>query len=232
MSKSPEITLVIPTLNEVDNIDEVFQHLSKTDLNLEVIIVDSDSKDGTREQVKTSAKKYNLNARAINTHKLDLSNSAVVGFREATAKYAALMDADLQHPPKMLQEMFEKIKSQNSDVVLASKYVPGSQLKNSFFRLILSKGFIYMSYFFFPRLIKKVKDPSSGFFIFKRSIIENVNLRPLGFRTLLEILVRANPKKVIEVPFIFGERRKGQSKASMKQVKLHLLHLKRLVFER
>ena len=158
MSKSPEITLVIPTLNEVDNIDEVFQHLSKTDLNLEVIIVDSDSKDGTREQVKTSAKKYNLNARAINTHKLDLSNSAVVGFREATAKYAALMDADLQHPPKMLQEMFEKIKSQNSDVVLASKYVPGSQLKNSFFRLILSKGFIYMSYFFFPRLIKKVKE--------------------------------------------------------------------------
>jgi len=225
-----ELTIVVPTLNEEGNISEVVKRVKELKIDCELIIVDSNSKDQTRELAELNAKKLKLPTRVFNTGKLDLSNSAIFGFRKASSKYALLMDADLQHPPEMIKQLLEKIKKENADVVLASKYVRGSELKNSFSRLIISKGFIYLVYIFFPRMIK-IKDPSSGFFIFRRSLIDKVKLNPVGFRTLLEILIRAKPKKVIEVPFIFGERRMGKSKANLKQVKMHLVHLKRLVFE-
>jgi len=225
-----DLSIVVPTLNEQDNMPELIKRVKALNLNCELIIVDSDSKDGTGEIAEREAKKQKQEVKVFNTGKLDLSNSAIFGFRKSDSKYAVLMDADLQHPPEMIKILFEKIKSENADIVLASKYVKGSELKNSFGRLIISKGFIFMTYTFFPRLIK-IKDPSSGFFIFRKNLIENANFNPIGFRTLLEILVRAKPKKIIEIPFIFGERKKGKTKANLKQVKMHLIHLKRLIFE-
>ena len=93
----------------------------------------------------------------------------------------------------------------------------------------MSKGFIFLSKLFFPS-IRKIKDPSSGFFVFRKSLIKNKKLTPLGFRTLLEILVRCKPKKVIEVPFTFYDREKGKSNANFKQILLHLKHLLKLIF--
>ncbi len=226
-----DLSIVVPTLNEKDNMPELIKRIKGLELNCELIIADSNSKDGTREVAEEEAGKQKLDLKILNTGKLDLSNSAIFGFRKSNSKYVALMDADLQHPPEMIKILLEKIKSENADIVLASKYVRGSELKNSFGRLIISKGFIYMTYIFFPRL-SKIKDPSSGFFIFRKNLIDGINLKPTGFRTLLEILVRAKPKKVIEIPFIFGERKKGKTKANLKQVKMHLIHLKRLVLEK
>ncbi len=226
-----ELSVVVPTLNEKGNMPELIKRVKNLNIDCELIIVDSDSIDGTREVAEKEAKEQNLPLKILNTGILDLANSAIEGFRSAKTKYVVLMDADLQHPPEMIETLLEKIKSENQDIVLASKYVKGSELKNSLGRLIISKGFIYMVYFFFPRLIK-IKDPSSGFFIFKKELIENKKLNPIGFRTNLEILVRVKPKKVLEIPFIFGERRIGKSKANLKQVKMHLIHLKRLIFER
>jgi dolichol-phosphate mannosyltransferase len=160
-----------------------------------------------------------------------LSNSAVFGFKKSISKYLALIDADLQHPPEMIEIMLNKLKKQQADIIIASKYLKDSQLKTSLSRKFLSKGFIYLSYICFPSIIK-IKDPSSGFFVFKKEIIENKELKPLGFRTLLEILVRCKPEKIIEIPYSFDARKAGKSKANVKQIKLHLLHLKKLRFEK
>jgi len=225
-----EISVVVPTLNECANMPELIKRIENLNSKCELIIVDSDSQDGTRDIAEKEANKLNQKIRVINTGKLDLSNSAILGFRETKTKYVVLMDADLQHPPEMIDSHLEKIKKENADIVLASKYVKGSEIENSLGRLIIAKGFIFMVYTCFPRLIK-IKDPSSGFFIFNKKLIDGVELKPVGFRTLLEILIRAKPKKVIEVPYKFSKREKGSTKANFNQVKMHLIHLKRLIFE-
>ena len=228
-----EISIVVPTLNEADNMEGLFKRIKNTGLDCEVIVVDSDSNDKTRELAEKASKKYKLKAQIINTGKADLANSAVMGFKASKSDYASLIDADLQHPPEMLKQMLEKIKTTKSDIIIASRFVKGSEVKFSFFRVFVSKVFIFLSHLACPKTIR-IKDPSSGFFVFRKKIIENRNLRPLGFRTLLEILVRGDydKKKVIEVPYVFGVREKGESNFSIKQVKLSLRHLIKLLFSR
>jgi dolichol-phosphate mannosyltransferase len=112
-----------------------------------------------------------------------------------------------------------------ADVAVASRYVPGGGNEGwSKLRQIISNGAIFLAHLLLP-LSRKVKDPMSGFFAFRRGLIRSVKLEPIGYKILLELIVIAHPQKVVEVPFMFHIREKGKSKLNVKQEVDYLKHL-------
>lgn len=217
------ISIIIPTLNEAENLSELFQRIDKVIKNYEIIIVDSNSRDNTFTVAKQLSKKYPI--KVFNTGKLDLSNSIVFGINKTKGEIIVVMDADLQHPPEMLPQLINAIKQ--ADISVASRFVKNAKINLGFRRKVVSKVFILLSYIACPK-ISEIKDTSTGFFAFKKNIVENVRLNPIGFKILLEILAKGNYKKVVEIPFHFKERKKGKSKFNMKQIRLSFKHLWRI----
>lgn len=224
----PLFSLVVPTRNERDNIVPLFDKL-KTSLpsSAEVIIVD-DSDDETvkivREQ-NTTFPVYIIERKGIE-RKGGLAAAVVGGIRIAAGSYIGIIDADLQHPPEMIPKMLERIRENDDDIVIASRYVEGgtSQGLKSPYRKLVSTSTVQISRTLFPK-IRSVRDPNSGFFIFDRRILEGVELNPYGFRVLLELLVKTNWEKAEEIPFDFHEREQGESKATLAQGLAFYYHL-------
>lgn len=220
------ISIIVPTLNEESNLKELFERInSALNWDYEIIIVDSNSKDKTRDVAKQLSKKYPV--KAFNTGKLDLSNSVVFGISKAKGELIAVMDADLQHPPEMLPKMLQALEKKSADIVIASRFAKGAKINFGLQRTIVSKVFIFLSHVCCPKS-HNIRDTSTGFFAFRKEIIKNVKLRPVGFKILLEILAKGDYKDVVETPFNFRERKKGKSKFNMKQTKLSFKHLWRI----
>lgn len=218
------LSIIIPTLNEGKNLRILFERIKRLDLkDYEIIIADSNSKDNTIAVAKDFAKKMPI--KIVQTGNLDLSNSVKKALSIAKGNIIAVMDADLQHPPELLPKMLKEIK--NKDIVIASRFVEGSKTTMDFSRVFVSKIYRFLVYLFVPK-IKKIKDPASGFFVFRKKILKNVKLDPIGFKILLEILARGKYDKVKEIPFQFGSRKKGKSKFNFKQSFIALKHLLKL----
>jgi dolichol-phosphate mannosyltransferase len=144
-----------------------------------------------------------------------LGQAVLHGWNHTDAEILGVIDADLQHPPELLPELWAAIDG-GKDVVLASRYAPQGGLSNWHpARHLLSCMAIWLTYpLQKPRI--SVKDPMAGFFIVRRSCLRGVSLHGQGFKILLEILVRADVNSVAEIPFEFGQRRAGASKAGLK----------------
>jgi len=202
---------VVPTYNEKENLDElvrrVQQACSSAGLSAELVIVDDNSPDGTGARAEEIAKSENLKV-VHRSGKLGLSSAVLEGFKAASGSILVVMDADLSHPPEKIPEMVSKIESGEADVVVGSRYVRGGSVENwPFTRRIISKGATLLA-----RWLTKVKDPMSGFFALKRSVIDGVPLDPVGYKIGLEILVNGKYAKVAEVPIHFADRKAGKSK--------------------
>jgi dolichol-phosphate mannosyltransferase len=202
---------VVPTYNEKENLDElvrrVQQACSSAGLSAELVIVDDNSPDGTGARAEEIAKSENLKV-VHRSGKLGLSSAVLEGFKAASGSILVVMDADLSHPPEKIPEMVSKIESGEADVVVGSRYVRGGSVENwPFTRRIISKGATLLA-----RWLTKVKDPMSGFFALKRSVIDGVPLDPVGYKIGLEILVKGKYAKVAEVPIHFADRKAGKSK--------------------
>ncbi len=225
------LSIIIPTKNEALNIEKLFRRLKRIRKikNSEIILVDSNSKDGTDIIAKKLGKKYKLNIRVFNTGELDLSNSVIVGFKKAKGDFICVMDADLQHPPEMIALMLKKMKKENKDIIIVSRFVKGSKVGFSLWRKFVSKVFIFLSHICVPKT-QNIRDTSTGFFIFRKKILKKARLKPDGFKILLEILAKAHYDydKIIEVPFSFGEREKEKSKFNFKQTYVAFKHLLKL----
>ena len=137
------------------------------------------------------------------------------------------MDSDLQHPPEMIPLMLKTLERKKADIVIASRFIKKDKINFGLWRLFVSNIYRFLVYILVPKT-SYVKDPASGFFIFRKKILKKAKLRPLGFKILLEILAKANYRKVIEVPFPFKERKKGKSKFNFKQSIVAFKHLLRL----
>lgn len=127
------------------------------------------------------------------------------------------MDADLQHPPELLPELWKALEAGNgSDLAVASRYVRPDGLRdwNPVRRLLSRLGTRMIESWLRP--VTPVRDPLSGFFLVRRAAIAGVTLQPEGFKILLEILVKGSIRSAAEVPFRFGMRQTGRSKASLK----------------
>ncbi len=223
------ISIIVPTYNERDNIEELVSRISKAleGYEFEIIIVDDDSPDKTWEKAQELAQKYPL--RVIRrTKEKGLSSAVIRGFKEAKGDIFVVMDADLQHPPEVIPKLIEAIES-GADIAIGSRYVKGGKVENWYWwRKLISKGAIMIGRVALPK-IRNIKDPVSGFFAIRRDVVENIALNPVGFKILLEILIKGKYSKVVEIPYTFGLRYAGESKLSQKQIFNYLRHLYRLM---
>jgi len=203
--------VIVPTYNERDNIDELVKRVTEScraaGIEAEMVIVDDNSPDGTGQRAEELAKGNRIKV-VHRTGKLGLSSAVLEGVSAASGDLIVVMDADLSHPPEKIPELVRKIESGEAEIVIGSRHVEGGSIENwPFYRKVVSKGAALLA-----RGLTKVKDPMSGFFALRRSVIEGVALDPVGYKIGLEILVKGKYSKVCEVPITFANRKAGKSK--------------------
>ncbi|MCP3965449.1 MAG: polyprenol monophosphomannose synthase [Lentisphaerae bacterium] len=222
MNESVKYGVVIPTLNEVNNIVPLVKKIQGCGLeNLEIIVVDENSPDGTCQAVNDFAGDNPLVKGVLNDGIRGLSPSIVKGFRLAQGEFLACMDGDLQHDVNDLPKLLKRL--ENTDFVIGSRYVEGGGFKEKWnpFRVLASKTAALMAKIIFG---VKVKDPMSGFFAVRKEAFEYVapKLSPKGFKIMLELVFRLNHSDrafiVKEEGITFGLRQHGKSKLNSKVI--------------
>jgi dolichol-phosphate mannosyltransferase len=223
------LALVLPTLNEAGNIDKALSATTDALRNLkyeyEILVVDDGSTDGTVEKVREWSKHDGRVRLLSRAGERGLAGAVLYGWSQSRANLLGVMDADLQHPPELLPELLEQ--TEKADIVIASRYAQShgtkgwNPLRAAVSRLSTLAAAPLLSS---SRNKLHVTDPMSGFFIIHRPCIEGLTFQTTGFKLLLEILVRGRIQKAREIPFHFGLRHSGKSKANA-TVALHYLHL-------
>ena len=222
---STTLSIIIPTYNERDNIKTLVEQLHKalTGQKYEILFIDDNSRDGTAEAASAMAPTYPVRV-IVRTNERGLASAVVHGFNNSSSNIIAVMDADLQHPPRVIADLLKSIES-GADVAIGSRYVKGGGCEGwSLTRRIISKGAIFLSHLLLPRT-RGINDPMSGLFMLRRPVIEGADLKPTGYKILLEILIAGRFDRVAEVPYGFKVREKGESKLSSKTQIDYLKHL-------
>lgn len=215
------ISIILPVLNEAENLKILIPELKKQlkQQKYEIIVVDDDSQDNTQAVIIKLKKQYPI-IYILRKNKKSLSSAVIDGYNIAKGKYYIVMDSDLSHPPEVIKRIVRKL-DEGYDIAVASRYARGGGVvKWAWFRKAVS----YMGTFM-ARPIVKVKDPLAGYYGIKKQVIEGVSLNALGFKILLEVLVKGHYKKVTEIPYIFLERHAGQSKAGIRVYFQYHLHV-------
>lgn len=215
------LSIIVPTRNEAGNIDMLLSSLKNAFQNqaLEVIFVD-DSTDNTPEVVLAATSKFpELNVRLIHRMPAErsggLGGAVVVGLKAVRTEYACVMDGDLQHPPELVPVLLRKALDNRLDLVVASRRVSESKVTGlNTARDLISRGLDLTGRIFFPRQLSGVRDPLTGFFMVRVKALNLDAMQPKGFKILLEILIRHPGLRKGEIPFHFGQRYAGESKAS------------------
>lgn len=220
----PTLSVIVPTRNERQNVAALLAALAPAlaGIDAELLVVD-DSSDGTAAEFARRAAEVPFAVRVACRDPQDRSHglgAAVVrGFAAAAGDYLCVMDADLQHPPALVGRLLDAARRDGAEVVVASRYIPGGSAGGltTETRLIVSRGFGLLARALFPRCVGPVRDPMSGYFIVRRSVLAGTRLRPIGYKILLEVLVRCRPRRVRELPYRMAPRRAGRSKAGLRQ---------------
>jgi dolichol-phosphate mannosyltransferase len=217
-----DLSVVLPTYNERDALPQLHDRLLRAVglYSAEVIVVDDNSPDGTADVVRQLSHEgpYRLISRG---GRRGLASAVLAGFSEARGDVLLVMDADGSHPPEVIPDLVDPIRSGESEFALASRRISGgaeSGLEG--FRRLVSWGASILA-----RPLVHVSDPMSGFFALDRKILARSRLSPIGFKIALEILVKCSPDPVAEVPFSFAPRLAGESKLGRSQMMEYLRHL-------
>jgi len=227
--KNPTFSLIVPTYNERENLPILVKKIHETLSNYcdyEIIVVDDNSPDQTWKIAEELSKQYPIKV-IRRKGKLDLSSAVAEGFKHANGKILGVIDADLQHPPEILPTLIEEIKN-GKDIAVASRYTKGGKIEGwGLTRKIVSKGARFLAKILVPQA-RVVKDPLSGYFVLKREVIEGIELKPVGYKILLEILAKGKYEEAAEIPMTFGTRNNGKSKLTLKEYINFIKHLYRL----
>ncbi len=221
----PSLSVVVPTYNEAENAEPLVARVTKAlaDVDFELIVVD-DSTDGTY-RVLADIARGTPRLRAIHrTDRRGLASAVTDGIKLATGDVVCVLDADLQHPAEALPTLTGALEDTGADLAIGSRYVPGGGYQFNVARKIVSHVGTAMARMLLGRA-RAISDPLSGFFAFRRSVVDGVRLRPIGFKILLEILVRGRVARVVEVPYNFAARGAGVSKLTAAQNLEYLRHL-------
>ncbi len=206
-------SVVIPTLNEAENIDLLLTRLFSLDLtpdSFEVIFVDDGSTDGTPDKIRTWQNRPNIKL-VIRSENPDLTASILAGAVIAKSEVIVVMDADLSHPPESLKDIVKPVLNYTHDVSIGSRYVTGGSVENwSWHREWLSRAGSWIA-----RPICDVNDATSGFFAFRKKLIKSLPEGARGYKIMLELIMAGQGKlNVTEVPIRFSNRLHGTSKLS------------------
>ncbi len=232
----PAFSLVIPTYNESRNLPHLVRRVTRTleeaGVSFEIIVVDDDSPDGTwklAQEMHAGDPRVRLVRRQ---GERGLATAVVAGWKEARGEILGVMDGDLQYPPEGLPDLLKAIVEGPADIVVGSRYAPGAKVEQwSLLREIISRGAILLAKLSLPGALGKLRDPNSGYFMLRRRVIENIELRPIGYKILIEVLARGRYKRVVELGHAYEGRKEGISKLSSRQIVEFLSHIGRLVWE-
>jgi dolichol-phosphate mannosyltransferase len=226
-STREKLVLAVPTLNEAGNIErllrEVQQVLDPLERSYEIIVVDDGSEDGTPEVVQRYGE-FDPRVRLLSRHhERGLAGAVLHGWNHSDGNLLGVIDADLQHPPDILPLLLEAMDDGN-DIAIASRYVAKDGVTGwNPLRVAISRASTWATVPL-QRKSVRIKDPMSGFFVVRRDVIDGIEFETKGFKLLLEILVRARLRSAKEIPFHFGRRHAGKSKANA-SIAFHYLHL-------
>ncbi len=211
-----ELSIIVPTFNEVGNIAPLVHSIAPAlrDVDWEIIFVDDDSPDGTYQEVLA------LNAidprvrGLLRVGRRGLSSACVEGMLASQAKYVAVMDADRQHDESLLPDMFRSLTVGEADLVIGTRYAAGGSSSEGLnpVRMIGSKMATLLSRALIPQ---PVSDPMSGFFMMRRSVLDDSikNVYGKGFKILLDIIsAHEGPLRIAELPYDMKPRHSGESK--------------------
>lgn len=213
-------TVIIPTLNEAENISELISIICSSYNGIRIIVADDGSSDGTREIVRKigrsnrNVKLLDRSARAIH----GITASVIDAARAAGTTYAVVIDGDLQHPPEKIGEIAERLR-EGSEVVIGTRQlvIGGWPLHRRMMSIIATN-------LARARLMRSIKDPMSGFFGARNELFRSVaaaNKKRFvkeGYKVLFDLLKCAPTAKIAEVPYNFGERKRGKSKIKARHV--------------
>ena len=232
--KVKQVTIVVPTYNEEGNIPYLIERIDKTLMPFKSIgyaydiqFVDDNSQDKTVEVIHHCAKAYPV-AVSVRLKERGLATAVLQGIRLAKGLIIGVMDADLQHPPEVLNRLLVSIDN-GADLAVASRYVYGGGCPEwSMLRKIISRGAMKIAHTCLPET-RHIHDPMSGFFMFRREYVDGVKFEPIGYKILLEMLVMCKFRHVSEVPFVFEDRSSGRSKMKVRQQLDYLRHVHSLI---
>ncbi len=222
-----KFALVVPTLNEAGNVETLLNKirgvLEPLDVNYEIIIVDDGSTDGTPEIVRQYAESDRHIKLLCRHGERGLAGAVIHGWNHSDGELLGVIDADLQHPPELLPALLSAM-ADGHDIAIGSRYAAKDGVRGwNPLRVAISRASTWAT-LPLQRNGLRVKDPMSGYFIVRREAIDGLSFEAKGFKLLLEILVRAHIRSAREVPFHFGRRHAGKSKAGA-AVAFHYLQL-------
>lgn len=226
---TPAATLLVPTYQEAAGVAELVRRVAAVreaaGLDLELLLVDDDSRDGIEPLVGELRRTWPWVHLLVRHGKRSLSGAVIEGFRHARGTTVLVADADLSHPPEAIPAMLAAVAG-GADLVLGSRYVAGGSIAPGWggFRRIVSLAGCALA-----RPLTTVRDPLSGFFALRRELLSpDAGLAPVGFKIGLELLVKLPLNRVVELPIRFAPRLHGHSKLRPRQQLLFLVQLARL----
>lgn len=195
--KEVNATVIIPTINEAENLRVLLQKLPQ---DVRVLMVDDGSTDGTPEVARS------LGAKVIRGDNRGLTPAILKGIKHAETEKVIIMDADMQHPPEVIPQLIYQLSIH--DIVIGSRYCRGGKAPGfTWLRGLMSRTACWLSYPFLTR----VEDNMSGFFGLRRKVLTH-RICEDAPKLLLEVLVKGNHYSAVELPIIFGPRHMGESK--------------------
>jgi dolichol-phosphate mannosyltransferase len=227
VGRRADLSMIVPTYNERERIAElvraVLDACQAHGVAVEMVIVDDNSPDGTGAVADDLAR--TLPVRVVHrSGKLGLGTAVVAGFEVASAAIVGVMDADFSHPPALVPRLLAVLDRTRADIVIGSRYIPGGSTPNwPFWRRVLSRSACMAA-----RPLSPVRDAASGFFLLRKEVTRDVAIQAGGFKICLELLMRAWPRRLVEVPYRFEDREQGQSKMSFREAAGYLVQLRDL----
>jgi dolichol-phosphate mannosyltransferase len=220
-----ERLVIVPTYNEIENIDQVIDAVMNLTPQVDLLIVDDNSPDGTGSRIKELQASHKARLHLLEREgKLGLGTAYITGFKWAIGRgylYICEMDADFSHDPKDVPRLFEACNHQSADVAIGSRYISGVNVVNWPMSRVLISYFASV----YVRLITRmrVRDATAGFVCYRREVLEVINLDKIKFKGYaFQIEMKFKAWKygfnVVELPIIFTDRRRGTSKMSGKIV--------------
>jgi dolichol-phosphate mannosyltransferase len=215
------LSLVVPTFNEIENLREFLGAVRITldealPGSYEVIVVDDDSPDGTWEAAAKMAAEFPQLRVVRRAGETGLARAVMRGWQVGRGAVLGTINADFQHPPEVLARMIERLTG--ADVVVATRHGDGGSLGDwGMMRRVTSWGAGIIGRLLLPAVFARVSDPLSGCYFVRRSSIQDIELKPLGYKSLMEVLVRGEVSSIHECGYQMRKRSRGKSK-------VHALH--------